>query len=115
MDILHQPRTQLIGKDLEIKNDSPCTSNRSTVFSNYIKANFVKFSGEKLRRNDFNVVIRCPMEADKTIIKTALTAVKDASVNVFADDTDILSLLSHHRTNNSTDMYKENVTISQMY
>ena len=35
------------------------------------------------------------MDADITIIKTALTAAKDATVNVFADDTNILSLLIH--------------------
>ena len=66
------------------------------------------------------------MDAETTIIKTALTAAKDSPVNVFADDTDILSLLIHHITNSSTDMYniyitnikknkEENVTMSQIY
>ena len=45
------------------------------------------------------------MDADTTIIKTALTTANDFPVNVFAYDTDILSLLIHHITNSSTDMY----------
>ena len=44
------------------------------------------------------------MDADTTIIKTALTTATDFPVNVFAYDTDILSLLIHHITNSSTDM-----------
>ena len=38
------------------------------------------------------------MNVDTTIVKTALTAAKDSPVNVFADDTDVLSLLIHHMT-----------------
>ena len=45
------------------------------------------------------------MEADTTIIKTALAADKDSPVNVFADDTDVLLLLIHHMTNSSTEIY----------
>ena len=50
------------------------------------------------------------MDTDTTIIKTALTVAKDSPVNVFADDTDILSLLIHHMTNSSTDMYNIYIT-----
>ena len=50
------------------------------------------------------------MDADTTIIKTALTVAKGSPVNVFADDTDILSLLIHHMANSSTDMYNIYIT-----
>ena len=50
------------------------------------------------------------MDAGTTIIKTTLTAAKDSPVNVFADDTDILSLLIHHMTNSSTDVYNIYIT-----
>ena len=39
------------------------------------------------------------MDADTTIIKTALTVAKDSPLNIFEYDTDILSLLIHHMTN----------------
>ena len=50
------------------------------------------------------------MDADTTIIKAALTVAKDSPVNVFADDTDILSLLIHHMANSFTYMYNIYIT-----
>ena len=65
------------------------------------------------------------MDADTAIIKKALTAAKDSPVNVFADDTDILSLLINYMTvllicaTLTEQMYtrnkKENVTMSLIY
>ena len=104
-DATHRKRSETFSKIAEIKNNNPCTSDRSTFFSNYInKVNFVKFLAEKLQKNGFNV-LQCPMDAETIIIKTALISAKDSPVNVFADDTDILSLRIHHMTNSFTDVY----------
>ena len=59
------------------------------------------------------------MDEDTTILQEALVAAKDSPVNVFANDTDILLLLIHHMTNDSTVLYnfytrnvkKEHVTV----
>ena len=45
------------------------------------------------------------MDGDTTIIQEVLVAAKDSPVNVFANDTDILLLLIHHMTNDSTVLY----------
>ena len=125
-DVTHRKRSGTFSEIVEIKNNNPCTSDQSTFFSNNInKANFVKFLAEKLpTKNGFNV-IQCPMDADTAIIKKALTAAKDSPVNVFADDTDILSLLINYMTvllicaTLTEQMYKrnkkENVTMSLIY
>ena len=64
-DATHQNRSGTFSETEEIKNN-PCTSDRSTFFSNNIsKANFVKFLTEKLKKNGFNV-IQCLMDADTT-------------------------------------------------
>ena len=125
-DAINRNRSGTFSEIVEIKNNNPCKTDRSTFFSNYInKANFVIYLAEKLHKNGFNV-IQYPMNADTKIIITALTVTKDSPVNVFVDDTDILSLLIHHMTNSSTHMYKiyitnvkrykeGNVTTSQIY
>ena len=82
----HQPRTQLIEKDLEYS---------------------LKQWKLSYKKGGFNVM-QYPMDADTAIIKTTLTAAKDSPVNVFADGNDILSLLIHQMTNSSTDMYNIN-------
>ena len=59
------------------------------------------------------------MDGDTTIIQEALVAAKDSPVNAFANDTDILLLLIHHMTNDSTvlsnfytrNVKKEHVTV----
>ena len=90
---------------VKIKSNNPCNSDRSMFSSNYInKANFLNVLAEK---NGFNIM-QCP--ADTAIIKTALTIAKESLVNVFTDDTNIFSLLIHHITNNSTNMYNIYVT-----
>ena len=50
------------------------------------------------------------MDAGTSVIETSLTVAKDSPVNIFADDTNILSLLIHHMTNSSTDMYNIYIT-----
>lgn len=101
-DTTHQKRSGTVFETVEIKNDNPCTSDRSAFFSN--KANLFKFLAEKLQKNSFNV-IQCPMDAGTTTIKTASAAAKDSPINVFANDTDNLSMPIHHMENNYTDMY----------
>ena len=73
-DATHRKRSETFSETVEIKNNNSCTSDGSMFFSNYIsKANFVKFLAEKLQKNGFNVT-QCPMNAETTSIKTALTA-----------------------------------------
>ena len=69
----------------------------------------MKVLAEKLQKNGFNI-IQCPKDADTTIIKTPLSAAKDSPVNVFADDTNILSLHIHPMTNSSSDMHYTYIT-----
>ena len=103
-DATYRNRSGTFSETVEIENNNPCKSDRSTFFYNYInKANFVNCLVEKLQKNGFNVT-QCPMDADTTIVKTALTVAKDSPVDAFAND--ILSLLIHHMTNSSTDIYK---------
>ena len=45
------------------------------------------------------------MDAGTTTIKTARAAAKDSPINVFANDTDNLSMPIHLMENNYTDMY----------
>ena len=48
-DPTHRKRSGTFSETVDIKNNNPCTSDRSIFFSNYInKANFAKFLAEKL-------------------------------------------------------------------
>ena len=60
----------------------------------------MKVLAEKLQKNGFNI-IQCPKDADTT---------KDSPVNVFADDTNILSLHIHPMTNSSSGMHYTYIT-----
>ena len=69
----------------------PCGTSRNTFLSNYKNTKtFVKGLAAKMRILHFRV-FECPCEADTTI--------KEQPVIVYADDTDILSMLLHHYYN----------------
>ena len=93
----HRNGSETFSERVETKNNNPCTSDRSSFFSNYVnKANFVKFLAEKLQKNGFNV-IQCPVDADTTIIKTALTVAKEKrNKEENVTDIDILNALENH-------------------
>jgi 5'-3' exonuclease len=59
------------------------------------KEKFVKLLAERLEVNGIEVV-RCPSDADTTIVKVAMRYDPGTLVVIFSDDTDILCLLLHH-------------------
>ena len=102
-DATHKKRFRKASATIEIKKrnlwDVPCGTSRNTFLSDYKNTKtFVKGLAAKMRILDFRV-FECPCEADTTIVKVALKYSKEQPVIVYADDTDILSMLLHHYYN----------------
>ena len=69
--------------------------NDGNFLPNYVnRQNFVNLLFAKLGENGFKVIL-CSSDADTTIVKTTFD-IKNGSVTILADDTDILCLLLHH-------------------
>ena len=84
---------------IKTKETNLCATDRNTFLSNYEnKKAFVKCLAATLRILGFQV-FECPCDADTTIAKVALGYSKEQPVIVYADDTDILSLLLHNYYN----------------
>ena len=80
------------------KRNEPLTS-RNDFLSNFEnKKAVVKSLAAELRTLGFQV-FGCPCNADTKRVKTALEYLKKQPVILYADDTDILSLLLHHSHN----------------
>ena len=95
-DATHKKRSGKASATIEIKETNLCVTDRNTFLSNYEnKKAFVKCLAEKLRILGFQV-FECPCDADTTIVKVVLEYSKEQPIIVYADDTDILSLLLHH-------------------
>ena len=95
-DATHQKRKSRICQTVEVNDQNPCPSDRTTFLKNYTnKEKFVKLLAERLEMNGIEVV-RCPSDADTTIVKVAMRYDPGTPVVIFSDDTDILCLLLHH-------------------
>ena len=88
-------RSATLVVDVSINNCSP-TDSSEFLSSISNKKSLISFLGNKMENEGIKVVF-CDTDADTTIVKKAICS-DGESVNVLADDTDILCLLLHHTT-----------------
>ena len=96
----HKKRSGKASASIEIKETNLCLTDRKTFLSNYV---------QKLSLNE------CPCDANTTIVEVAHDYSKEQPVIVYADDTDILSLLIHryHNTSDLKDIFLIEMTKNQ--
>ena len=105
-DATHKKCSRKASETIEIKKKKLCVTDRNTSF-NYEN----KGLAAKLRILGSRV-FECPCDADTAIVKKALKSSKEQPVIVYADDTDILSLLLHlyHSTPDLKDIFLAEMT-----
>ena len=111
-DASHKKRSRKASATIEIKETKLCVTDKNTFLSNYEnKKAFVKCLAAKLRILGFQV-FECPCDADTTTVKMVLEYSKKQPIIVYADDTDILSLLLHdyHNTPDLKDIFLTEMT-----
>ena len=96
----HLRRTKNVCCDIQIRPDLKNIVPRERFLDNKNnKAQLILLLAETFQRARISVQL-CSDDADTSIVSTALNEAKESSVEVRAEDTDVLVMLVHHRANN---------------
>ena len=97
-DHAHRRRRKLFCHDMKIQlHNAPYTSKDKFLSNSKNKTELVGFLSDALRRAEISAVC-CRDDADTAIVKSALDNAHGGSVNVRAEDADVLIMLVHHTT-----------------
>ena len=97
-DHAHRRRKKLFCHDMLIRKDNiPYTSKDKFLSNENNKTELIKFIAEELKSVNIDVIC-CRDDADTSVVKTAVSDASEETVEVRAEDGDIMIMLVHHIT-----------------